>query len=239
MKYFLISCFLLVAFISTPAQQNPLIIIRGEIKDIDTKRNLSSASIINPKYGITEILMPDGTFSIKAKQSDTLFVFLPGYQTIRFSVSDSVAQPEYKVTLYMQGMIVYGPTVVVKPKKGLEQIEKDRNALGEIPKEFQANKVSGFTSPLSALYELVSNEAQQKKKLREQVVEDNRRKVFYSLFDYYRDNRVMDVPEDHYDAFIDYCDLPLDFLKYSSDYQITKTLVDQYNKYSRLTGIVK
>ncbi len=213
--------------------------INGKIIDADSKRPVGSVSIINPKAGVTNVSLPDGTFKVNAKQTDTLFLFLPGYQTIRFSVSDSVPQPEYSLTFYMQMFITEAKAVIIRPKKTLNQIEEERKKLGETPKELDPPKIEPFTSPISALYDLLSDETRQKKKLRGQIIEDNRRRLYYALFDYYRENQVLDIEEEYYDSFINFCNLPIEFLKYNTDYEITKTIVEQYKRFTRLTGIVK
>ncbi|MCS6819032.1 MAG: hypothetical protein NZ522_03705, partial [Chitinophagales bacterium] len=179
------------------------------------------------------------SFAFKINKSDTFFFFLPGYYTLRFSLSDSVDKAEYYLHISMQMMFAESKPIIVKPKKSLSEIEEERKKLGEIPKELEAPRIEPFTSPISAIYDLLSDESRQKRKLRAQMVEDNRRKLFYALFDYYRDNNVIDIDENHYDLFIDFLNQPIEFLKYNSDYEITKTIVEQYKRYARLNGLEK
>jgi hypothetical protein len=225
-------------FAASSAQEQ--IIISGKVIDADSKRPVSSVSIINPKAGVTNVSLSDGTFRINARKTDTLFLFLPGYQTVRFSVADSVSKSEYNLTLYMQMFVTEAKAVIIKPKKTLNQIEEERKKLGQTPRELDLPKIEPFTSPISAIYDMLSDETRQKKKLRGQMIEDNRRRLFYALFEYYRDQEVIDIPEEYYDSFINYCpDLDIDFLKYNTDYEITRTIVDRYKRYSRFSGIVK
>lgn len=213
--------------------------ISGRIIDADSKRDLSSVSIIYPKNGVTYISAHDGTFSFSAEKQDTFFLFLPGYQTIRFSVSDSIAKERYALFFTMEPLYAESKPVIIRPKKGLDKIEEDRKKLGETPRELDPPKIEPFTSPISAIYDLLSDDTRQKKKLRTQIIEDNRRKLFYSLFDFYRENKVVDIPEEYYDNFIDFMNLPIEFLKYNTDYEITKTVVEQYKRYARFSGIQK
>jgi hypothetical protein len=227
-------------FCSTVASAQEQIIISGKVIDADSKRPVSSVSIINPKAGVTNVSLSDGTFRINARKADTLFLFLPGYQTVRFSVADSASKPEYSITLYMQMFVTEAKAVIIKPKKTLSQIEEERKKLGQTPRELDLPKIEPFTSPISAIYDMLSDETRQKKKLRGQMIEDNRRRLLYALFDYYREQDVIDIPQEYYDSFINYCpDLDIDFLKYTSDYEITRTIVDRYKRYSRFSGIVK
>jgi len=226
---------LLAVFCVTKAQ----VTISGRITDADSKRGLGSVSIIYPKIGVTYVSATDGTFSFQGEKSDTFFLFLPGYQTIKFSLADSLPQERYALYFQMQMMYAESKPVIIRPKKDLNKIEEERKKLGETPRELDPPKIEPFTSPISAIYDLLSDETRQKKKLRTQIIEDNRRKLFYALFDFYRDNKVVNIPEDYYDNFIDFLNLQIEFLKYNSDYEITKTVVEQYKRSARFSGIEK
>ena len=110
--------------------------------------------------------------------------------------------------------------------------------MGITPKELDRPEMI-ITSPISALYEMFSGRAKEREKLKGQMKKDERRKIFKELLNYYNENGLIDLPEKNYDAFIDFCNLPVEFLKYNSDYEITKTIVTQYNKYGRQSGLIK
>jgi len=128
--------------------------------------------------------------------------------------------------------------VIIKGHKSLEEIEAERKKLGTTPKELDRPAMV-ITSPISALYEMFSGQAQQREKLKGQIKEADRRKIFKELLNYYNDNGLIDLPEKNYEEFIDFCNLPIEFLKYNSDYEITKTIIAQYNKYGRQSGLIK
>jgi hypothetical protein len=96
-----------------------------------------------------------------------------------------------------------------------------------------------FMSPISAIYDLVSARAKERNKLRKQYLDDERRRIYRELFDYFREKQLFDLPEEYYDQFIDYMNLPVEFLRESSDYTITKTLLDNYKKFGIDRGFVK
>ena len=110
--------------------------------------------------------------------------------------------------------------------------------MGITPRELERPELS-FTSPISALYELLSNRAQEREKLKKQMKEDERARIFKELLRYYNENGLIDLPEEYFDDFDRYCNLPPDFIKTASDYDITKTIIGLYQKYSRLNGIIK
>lgn len=230
---------LMVLLLSGVMARGAEVTIEGIIKITPGGRPAAGVSIINQASGFAGVSGADGKFKLKVPKEAQLFLFYPGYQTVAFSVADSADADLYRLELQM-GMLSTGSSqaVVIKPKKTLEDIEDQRKKLGEIPKELEQPEMS-FTSPISALYELLSDRARERSKLRAQMLEDNRRRIFKELFDYYREQQLFDLPEEYDDRFIDFCNLSVDFLKYNSDYIITKTILDQYKKYALQTGLRK
>lgn len=219
--------------------QSDTTIIKITIQDSYTLRPLAGVSLINPKSSITLATDGRGYVEEQIRRSDTLFLFYPGYRTAKFSVADSVPKKEYTLRFVMEPLSIgLNQPVIIKAPKTLEQIEEERKKLGITPKELQRPEIS-FTSPISALYELLSARAKEREKLKDQIAEDDRRRVFKELLNYYNENGLIDLPEENYEEFINYCNLPLEYLKYHSDYEITKTVIDLYYKYGKLSGVVK
>jgi hypothetical protein len=169
-----------------------------------------------------------------------LYLFFPGYKTIRFSVADSTSESSsYFVNLTFNPLSTsLSQPVIVRPKKDLDDIEKERKNLGSMPRELMKPEIE-FMSPISAIYDLVSARAKERNKLRKQYLDDERRRIYRELFDYFREKQLFDLPEEYYDQFIDYMNLPVEFLRESSDYTITKTLLDNYKKFGIDRGFVK
>lgn len=217
--------------------QADTVIIRGNVIDSYTRKPVSGVSIINPKSNEPHVTDGRGAFYFPIIKTDTLFLFYPGYRTTKFSVSDSILRYEYALLLYMEPLNTgLNQSVIIKAPKTLEDIEAERKKLGTTPKELERPIIEPFSSPISALYELLSNRAQEREKLKNQIIEDDRRRIFKELLNYYNENGLIDLPEDHYDSFINYCNLPIEFLKYNTDYEITKTVIDAYRKYIRQQG---
>ncbi|MFN8310239.1 MAG: hypothetical protein U0T73_09785 [Chitinophagales bacterium] len=238
MRGIAVSFFLLCAA-AIAAQDNPEIFISGHITDSWEHRPIAGVTIINPREGQSFVSDFNGNFRVACLKRDTLFLFLTGYQTQRFSMADSASKSEYHPS-FMFERFTYTPSrpAIVTPKKDLDDIAEERKKLGQIPKELQTPEIS-YTSPISALYELLSNRAQERKKLRQQMEDDNRRRIFKELFDYYKESKLFDLPNEYYDEFIDYLGLPSEFLRYNSDYDITKLIMDRYRHFGVEKGFIK
>jgi hypothetical protein len=235
----LLALFCLFIF-SSVFSQSDTVRIKVSVHDSYTKRALSGVSVINPKSNVTISTDGKGTFDALIHRTDTLFLFFPGYQTTKFSVSDSAVKNEYALHFVMEPLTTaLSQPVIIRAAKTIEQIEAERKKLGITPKELERPEIEPFTSPISALYEILSSRAKEREKLKAQIKEDERRKIFKELLNYYNENQLIDLPEKNYEEFIDYCNLPIDYLKYNSDYEITKTIISLYKKYARQSGLEK
>ena len=220
--------------------QTDTVTVNLTVTDLFTKKPIAGVSVIDQKSSITFATDSKGYVEFKIHKRGVLFLFYPGFHTVQFSVADSVAKPAYTLHLIMEPLSTgLNGAVTIKGTKSLSKIEEERRKLGKTPKELERPEISPFTSPISALYEILSARAKEREKLKKQIAEDDRVKIFKELLNYYNENHLIDLPKDHYDDFIKYCNLPLDFLKYNTDYEITKTIVTLYGKYSRLSGLVK
>ena len=161
--------------------QSDTVKIKATVYDSYTNRTLSGVSIINSKSSITIPTDSKGSFETSVNKQDELFLFYPGYRTTRFSVKDSVLKSEYNLKLNIEPLSTgLSRPVIIKSSKTLEEIEEDRKKLGITPKELERPEIS-FTSPISALYEILSGRAHEREKLKEQMKEDDRRKIFREL----------------------------------------------------------
>ncbi|HEY0261483.1 MAG TPA: hypothetical protein VGB95_00540 [Chitinophagales bacterium] len=215
--------------------------VSGKVLDGYTQRPISSVSVISSKQNVSYLTDDAGFFSFSCEKNDTLFLFFPGYRTVRFSAADSALKSSYFFTFYYAPLsATTSNPVIIRPKKTLEQIGQERKELGSVPKEYaKPDFASEVMSPVTLLYDLLSSRAKEKKKLRGQYVEDERRRVYKELFDYFKEKKLIDLPEDRYDEFIDYMNLPLSFLQQSSDYEITETIVRNYKRFGVSRGFVK
>jgi hypothetical protein len=236
---YLIAFILFLTLGGACAQDNPIVKISGTVIDIYDRNPVSGVSVIIPKAGISIPTDGMGRFTVNCNKRDTLFLFLYGYQTLRFSMADSLTKPEYHPVFEFDRLTATtSRPIIIRPKVTIDDIDKEREKLGKIPKELEQPKVP-LTSPISALYELLSDRAKERTKLRDQMQADERSRIYHELFDYYKEAGLFDLPDEYYDQFINYLNLPVDFLKHNTDYVITKTIIDRYKKFGLEKGFIK
>lgn len=219
--------------------QTDSVLLKLTVLDSYSKRPLSAVSIINPRTGSSSTTN-NGMYEEKIDKKDVLFIFSPGYQTVKFSLADSAYRPAYILHYVLEPLSTgLKGAVVIKAPKTLEQIEKERQSLGITPKELDKPNIDPFSSPIGALWDMLSARSKEREKLKKQMVEDDRRRIFKELLRYYNENGLIDLPETYYDDFIDYCNLSLDYLKTNTDYVISRDIVALYQKYGRHNGLIK
>jgi hypothetical protein len=238
-KRYLTIFILVLASHYADAQVAPSVHIHGSVVDLYINQPVTGVSVINPKTGQSFPTDLMGKFSITCGKRDTLFLFLSGYQTQRFSMADSIDKTDYyPVFTFDRLSATISHPIIVRPKTTLKDIEKEREALGKLPKELERPEIS-ISSPISAIYDMLSGRAKEREKLHDQVLDDQRRRIYKELFNFYKEEKLFDLPDEYYDQFITYLGLPVDFLKYNSDYTITKTILDSYKKFGMERGFIK
>lgn len=213
--------------------------VKLNVTDLYTKTKLGGVSIINQQSGITLATDANGSAMVEGTKNEPLFLFYPGYKTTRFVLTDSSGKANYVLNISIEPLTAtLNQPVIIKAPKTLEQIEEDRKKLGITPRELQRPEIV-FTSPISALYEILSSRAKEREKLKEQMADDDKRRIFKELLRFYNENGLTDLPEEYFDDFITYCNLPTDYLKTSTDYEITKTVIGLYKRYGLDRGFIK
>jgi hypothetical protein len=236
----LVFAVLLCLFVSNLAAQFDVVRLNVTVIDSFTAKPLTGVSVLDPKLGTNVGTDSKGFAAQTIGKKDTLYLFFPGYKAKMFSVTDSPMRAEYKLHLTLEPFATgMSRAVIIRAPKTLEQIEADRKNLGITPKELERPIIQPFSSPISALYDILSARAKEREKLKKQIAENDRDKVFKELLNYYNEKKIIDLPEDHYDNFIKFCNLPADYLKNHSDYEIMKSIKTLYEKYGRLSGLIK
>lgn len=234
---FLFLIFIFICLVKSYAQDK--VKVSGNIYDEYEKRVVVGVSIILQKSNLTYSSDDKGNFSFYCNKDEEIILFMYGYKTTKISLKDSAEQKDYQLQINFNRLMgTISKPIIIRPSKSLDQIAEERKKLGEIPRELQKQEVS-WTSPISALYEMLSDRAKEKAKLREQIVEDQRRRIYKELFAYYREANLMDLPEEYTEEFIDFLGLPVEFLKDNTDYEITRVILTQYKKFGYEKGFFR
>jgi hypothetical protein len=241
MRYFKIEFLFFLLFLCCSAfSQNDTVRVKLTVTDGFTKRGLQGVSVINRKSGDIIVTDINGHAEVRINKQDALYLFLSGYHSVQFSLADSVLKSVYVMHLAIEPFSTgLKGSVIIKAPKTLDNIAADRQNLGVVPKEVRRTKFNPLYSPIDALYEAVNKRTQEKKKLGKEIAADDKRKVFKELLNYYNEKKLIDLPEEQYDDFIDFCNFPDGYLKSHSDYELMSSITLQCKKYTEKKGLLK
>ena len=174
-----------------------------------------------------------GEFIIYARVSDTILVNSVGYNTIKFCMRDSTPQPEYHVTLHMKKLSVELRSVTILSPRDLNEIQKDIEKLGVKKDESILQGVNAIQSPITALYQMFSRRERSKRLVAELENEDRMRALLKELLTKYVEADIINLHDEAFDDFIDYCAVSDDFIKHSSQYDFAMYIKSRYQMYDK------
>jgi hypothetical protein len=162
LKFFkIILLFFCFSFNLTDAQQ----IIRGAIVESDSSTAMPFVYVINKSNGSGTMSDNDGKFTLNTNPEDTLICTYVGYMKSYFPVKDLLAHAKNTkggIKLIMTPLLINLGTVNVTAFKFKPY---EREYMNDIIDRSRIQKLSYFSSPISALYARYSKEGKQVQKL--------------------------------------------------------------------------
>ncbi|MDQ3052020.1 MAG: carboxypeptidase-like regulatory domain-containing protein [Bacteroidota bacterium] len=210
---------LIIALCNLPAQsQTEKIKITGTVYDPENKGSIPNLMIVNKRTQQGFFGYNSGDFEIEALKSDTLIIAATGFATMTISFRDSVPASVYTLKIPLKKLQVQLKQVEVFTNRDLEQIQRDIEKLGYEKSDYTLQGVSAVESPITALYQAFSRRERNKREVAEMRNDDQRRALLKELFRKYVDNDIIQLDNNEFDEFIDFCGVSDDFLKNSTQY---------------------
>jgi hypothetical protein len=228
---FLTICACLLVNLLFSQAPDPVILVRGNVFDRGDSLANPAAIVLNQRTMTGQNTPPGMNFSISGIKSDTFLITAGGYEVRRICFRDSVLRDVYTVHIGLKVKTTTLAPVAIYPVKDLEAIQKERAA---IAKE-QTREAIGFTgavsSPITFLWEHYSREGRSREAVAILENEDNKRDILKELFRTYARAGVIVMEEDEYDSFINYLNIPEEFLRNASDYDLAVWIRQRYLVY--------
>ena len=235
----LIVNYLLLLFLinfKTAAQelQTERIKITGVVYDKESKLMLNNLMIINKTTQQGFFAGATGGFNITVSRTDTIIIGATGYENKKICFKDSSDKSEFFVRVYMDKLNVQLKEVVIIAPRDLDAIQKDIEKLGYRKEDYVLSGVDAFSSPITFLYQQFSKRERAKRHIAELRNEDRKRELLKELLAKYVANEVIDLDNEDFDSFIDYCDVSDEFMKYSTQYEFIMYIKRKYEFYRLL-----
>ena len=187
----------------------------------DTKnvgRRLDDLMIINLNSGQGVFGKADGTFLVNAKFTDTILVASTGYEYRRITVFDSIPKSSYQLEVPLIKLNVNLREVVIFSARDLETIYTDIEKLGYNKRDMQIGGVDALSSPITFLYQEFSRFEQLRRHNAERINNDKRRTLLKELLASYVSSDIFYLDTGEFDDFVDYCNVPEQFMKSATQY---------------------
>lgn len=223
---------IIVSFFSLATQAQTEITLRGKVTDLTTGLPIPGALVVQKSVLRGTFTDGFGDFVIKAVKTDTLIISLTGYKSQSISYADSVGT-NFTLEIKLPQKIYALRPVTVRPLKTFEEIENDKSKLGSnrLP---TLRTTDALNSPITFLYERFSKYERNKRKIAELRDIEQKKDLLKELFRIYVKADIIDLDEEGFDDFILFMNLSDDFIKNSSQYDLTRYIMLKFDEYMDL-----
>lgn len=211
-----------------------MITVRGEVYDPNTPNAFFNLLIVNKRLHSGEFGDPSGKFEMRMLKSDTLLVGSIGYVTQPLCFKDSVKRDIYNVRVRLRPLRYALREVEIFSERALREIHEELEALHYDERELRTTGVNAFASPITALYQLWSKREKSIRKLAELENEERKRELLKELFKRYVDYEIINLSDESFDDFIDFCKVPDHVIHGMTQYDFIMYVKKKYELYTSL-----
>jgi len=223
---------LLHNFLFLQAQNDSVIHINGRVVDaLTTNPDLTNFMIVNIRTQQGMYGKANGTFSIDALRNDTIVVAVVGYDFVKYCFRDSLPKPSYDIVVRLKQKEVRLPEVRILAPRDLEAIQRDIQKLGYNKKDYELSGINAIESPITFLYEEFSRREQLKRHNAMIVNDDKRRNLLKELLSRWVADSIINLSNNEFDSFIDFCNVSEYFMKTSTQYEFMVYIKRKYEMF--------
>ena len=222
------------ACLSLPAFAQQELIVKGVVVGGDGERVFYDLMIVNRRTRTGSFANTDGSFSTRVLRNDTLLIGAGGYVTRTLPLGEFADDELVNLRITLRPWSIDLKPVAVLPQRTLKQIQDDIAKLGYNDKDYRESGVDAFQSPITFLYQEFSKRERSKREVAQLQNEDRKRELLRELLQQYVDYGIINLSDDSFDDFIDFCAVPEDMLKGLSQYDFLVYVKKKYELYTSL-----
>ena len=225
---------LLLAILSLPCFAQSELTVKGTVTGGDGEKVFYDLMIVNRRTRTGTFASTDGTFIARVQRNDTLLIGAGGYVTRTLALGEFPDDELDKLKITLRPWNIDLQPVAILPERTLKQIQADISKLGYNDKDYRATGVDAFTSPITFLYQEFSKRERSKRAVAQLENEDMKRELLRELLQQYVDYGIINLSDDSFDDFIDFCAVPEDVIKGLSQYDFLIYVKKKYQLYTSL-----
>lgn len=229
------------------------VLIAGFIYDTRTQAPIPYVNIYDKNSKQGTISDTSGYFILSTKIKDTLIISCLGYKTMALFVPEQTTENKEPMLIFLDPRAYELKNIQIVSLRRQKQFEYDfmnlqnknidyENAVKNFPiKEKVLSfyerdpSFAGFiVSPISALYDIFSKEAKEKRKLDKIKQQEESTKYVISKVRYEIIESITGFKDENINYFLSWCNFRHDFLMNISDYDLIILISQKYNDYKLL-----
>ena len=214
--------------------QDATVKIKGHAIDFESGSKLVNILVVNKTNGNGTFGDKFGDYVMNVGKNDTIVISAFGFSSFVFSLKDSTEKTVYTISPTLKKPVIYLKPVTIIAERELEEIEEDIQELGYSKEDYMLSGINAFQSPITFLYQAFSKRERSKRKLAELINEDRKRDLLKELFRKYIDYEIIELQDEQFDEFIDYCNVSEQFMKASSQYEFLMFIKYSYSEWLKV-----
>lgn len=220
-----------VAVTASVAQE---VSVHGQVEGGDGEKVFYDLMIVNRRLRTGAFGGVDGSFTVTAQRNDTLLIGAGGYVTRTVPLSEYADAELAALRVVLRPWQIELKPVAVLPERTLKEIQEDINKLGYNERDYRESGVDAFQSPITFLYQEFSRRERSKRLVAELVNEDRKRELLRELLHKYVQYEIINLGNESFDDFIDFCAVPDEVIKGLSQYDFLIYVKKKYELYTSL-----
>lgn len=208
--------------------------VHGQVQGGDGERTFYDLMIVNRRLRTGNFGNVDGSFTVSALRNDTLLIGAGGYVTRTVPLSEYTDAELAALKVTLRPWEIQLKPVAVLPERTLKEIQADIDKLGYDEKDYRTAGVNALQSPITFLYQEFSRREHSKRMVAELRNEDAKRALLRELLYKYVEYDIINLSNDSFDDFIDFCAVPDEVIKGLSQYDFLMYVKKKYELYTSL-----
>ena len=204
---------------------------------IDSKnpeRRLDDLMIINLRTSQGAFGRADGYFKVDILKTDTFLVASTGYEYKRLCFADTAYKPNYYIRVPIIKLNVTLKEVNIFSPRDLQSIYTDKQKLGYNKKDFEISGINALSSPITFLYQEFNALERLKRHNAERINNEKRKELLRQLFSNYVAHDIINLDDNEFDDFINFCNVPENYLKTASQYDFCIYIKQRFEVYAMM-----
>ncbi len=197
-------------------------------------RRLDDLMIINLRTSQGAFGRADGYFKVDLLKTDTFLVASTGYEYKRLCFADSAYKPNYYIRVAIVKLNITLKEVNIFSPRDLQSIYTDIQKLGYNKKDFEISGIDALSSPITFLYQEFNSLERLKRHNAEKINNEKRKELLRQLFANYVAHDIINLDNNEFDDFINFCNVPENYLKTATQYDFCIYIKQRFEVYAMM-----